>query len=197
MLLASEPEIEKILNTIKLKIKSEKVFIIAIDGKSGSGKSTFAKILTKYLFAQIIEGDDFYSGGVKIRKDSVQNRINDCIDWKTQRKVLESLKKNKKATWYAFDWEAFDGSLCQEMTTINANQIVILEGVYSSRKELLDLIDYKILIDTSKEFRLKRLIHREGKIGEWEKQWHEAEDYYFNNHILSLSDFDLIINNDV
>jgi uridine kinase len=183
-------------NLIRSKINSDEIFIIAIDGESGSGKSTFATALSEYLSAAIIEGDDFYTGGIKIRKDSVQNRINDCIDWKIQREVLESLKSKKQASWFRFDWQAFDGSYSKKRTTLLANQIVILEGVYSTREELLNLIDYTILMHTSKEIRLNRLIKREGQIGAWEKKWHEAEDYYFDNHILSLFEFDLIINND-
>lgn len=72
-------------------------FIVAIDGRSGVGKSTIARALAERLDACVIEGDDFYAGGVDLRTDSPASRAVACIDWVRQRAVLESLLSGKLA----------------------------------------------------------------------------------------------------
>lgn len=41
-------------------------FIVAIDGRSGVGKSTMARVLAERFDAWVIEGDDFYAGGIAL-----------------------------------------------------------------------------------------------------------------------------------
>jgi uridine kinase len=78
-------------------------FIVAIDGRSGVGKSTMARALAKRLDACVIAGDDFYAGGIALRSDSAASRAAACIDWTRQRSVLESLAADRAAQWRAFD----------------------------------------------------------------------------------------------
>lgn len=169
--------------------------IVAIDGRSGTGKSTLAEALAKRLPAAVIEGDDFYSGGTGIKGDPPQARAARCIDWQAQRRVLSVLRQGHPARYHAFDWDAFDGSTCPGATTIAPAPIIILEGVYAARPELRDLIDLSILVRVPDALRLARLTAREGAPGPWELQWHEAEDWYFA-HSVPLSAFDLVLDLD-
>lgn len=59
--------------------------------------------------------------------------------------------------------------------------IVILEGVYSARPELHDVLDILVLLDTPPEQRRRQLVEREGDHhrAEWEARWSAAEDHYF------------------
>lgn len=154
-------------------------FIIAIDGRSGSGKTTLAHQLAAQLEAQVIEGDDFFAGGTTVRTDDAASRAEACIDWRRIRSVLASLKAGQSAAWRPFDWEAFDGRLAEAPRAALPARFVILEGVYSSRPELADLVDFHILVDVSAETRTQRLLKREGQLGPWERQWHAAEEHYF------------------
>ncbi len=83
--------------------------VLAIDGRSGVGKSTLAEWLAEELSASLIEGDDFYAGGTEILGDPPASRAARCIDWQTQRRVLSALREGKTASYQAFDWDAFDG----------------------------------------------------------------------------------------
>ncbi len=49
-------------------------YVIAIDGRSGAGKSTLAARLAKVLDALVIDGDSFFHGGVKLRRDTPEER---------------------------------------------------------------------------------------------------------------------------
>lgn len=167
-------------------------FIVAIDGRSGVGKSTLAKVLTERLDTCVIEGDDFYAGGIELRTDRPASRAAACIDWTRQRSVLEALRAGREARWRAFDWEAFDGRLYDEPTEIRPRPVVILEGSYAARPELADLLDLRVALVVPDEVRFARLAAREGAIGPWERQWHEAEEFYFEA-VMPTAKFDMVV----
>ncbi|MDP3195735.1 uridine kinase [Tabrizicola sp.] len=169
--------------------------IVAIDGRSGTGKSTLAEALAKRLPAVVIEGDDFYAGGIGLAGDPPHARAARCIDWQAQRPVLSALRQGQPARYHAFDWDAFDGSLSRIATEIAPAPIVILEGVYAARPELRDLFDLCILVRVPDALRQARLIAREGALGPWELQWHEAEEWYFAD-TAPVAAFDLMLDLD-
>lgn len=170
-------------------------YIIAIDGRSGVGKSTLAKQLAGLLDASILEGDDFYSGGIEVRNDGPQERASNCIDLKQINDLLIQLRRNEVASYRAFDWDSFDGTFSSLTTLVKPVSLLLIEGVYTGSLILRDLIDIRILLRTSDEERTRRLINREGTLGPWEVQWHEAEQYYFQN-VAQSEIFDVIIDDD-
>jgi uridine kinase len=167
-------------------------FVVAIDGRSGVGKSTLARALAERLDACVIDGDEFYVGGIELRMDSLASRAAACIDWTRQRSVLEALAAGRTAHWRAFDWDAFDGRLCGDPKTLEPRPVVILEGVYAARPELADLLDLRVVLVAPGEVRLARLAAREGTIGSWERQWHEAEEFYFDA-VMPIASFDVVV----
>ena len=171
---------------------SPKPLIVGLDGRSGVGKSTLARVLADSLHTAVIEGDDFYAGGTELRADTAESRAKACIDWTRQRAVLEAFAGGRVAVWRSFDWDAFDGRLRDEPSMLEPRPIVILEGVYSARPELADLLDLCVVLTAPDEVRIARLAAREGAIGPWETQWHDAEEYYFE-HIMPLSRFDVVM----
>lgn len=167
-------------------------FVIAIDGRSGAGKSTLAEALAERLGALILSGDDFFAGGVEVRTDTPDELAEACIDWRNLRQVLTDLLSSGEASYRPFDWDAFDGSKRQEPVRVDLRQVVIVEGVYSARPELRDLLDMLVLVDIPDDLRMVRLLQREGEIGPWDCQWHRAEDWYFANKV-GRPDFDIIV----
>lgn len=167
---------------------------VALDGRSGVGKSTLAQQLAQATAATLIDGDSFFAGGTKVRMDSPEQRARDCIDWRRQRTVLESLRAGRSASYRAFDWERFDGSLQTELTVVEPEPsgVVIVEGVYSARPELCDLLHWRMLLRVPDDVRMKRLLAREQSLTQWERQWHEAEEWYFAN-AAPPAGFDLIV----
>jgi len=189
-------EVETLAALIRARaVRLARPCLVAMDGRSGSGKSTLAARLGGMLGASVVDGDGFFAGGIEVRHDSARARACDCIDWRRQRPVLETLRAGSTARYFAFDWEAFDGRLERQPTVVEARPVVIVEGVYAARPELADLYDLLVLVCVTERTRHRRLVAREGSIGPWEAQWHEAEEWYFGE-AAPPARFDVIVEGD-
>jgi uridine kinase len=178
--------------------------IVALDGRSGAGKSTLAaSVVDGVALAgsppgrmSVIDGDDFYAGGSGAFWDrmSAAEKVAHVIDWRRQHEVLGRLREGRAATWHPFDWEAFDGRRSDTALRCPPSAVVLLEGAYSARPELADVLDLTILLDTPEPVRRERLIAREGEAyrDEWTARWHEAEELFFGS-IRPPSSFDLVV----
>lgn len=184
--------------------------VIAIDGRSGAGKSTLTaavsrELCTEGIIAQVtvIEGDDFYAGGSAetwISRTAAENASR-VIDWRRQRNALEQILRDGVTEWYPFDWDAetWDsdvGPLKHSKVSARTSALIILEGVYSCRPELQDLLDLKVLLVAPEDVRVRQLIEREGDSDQdgWVARWAASEDHYFR-HIMPRQRFDLIVQN--
>lgn len=179
------------LDLMEYAAEDGRPLLVGIDGRSGAGKSTFAAALAEAISGQIVEGDAFFAGGVNLRYDTPEQRADACIDRPKLRSVLEALQAGRAATYREFDWDAFDGSLSPKLTTVASGQVIVVEGVYSCHPDIADLLGVKIKLQIPDDLRERRLIEREGSIGPWERQWHEAEEWYFSRLAIDLH-FDLI-----
>jgi uridine kinase len=168
--------------------------VVGIDGRSGGGKSTLAAGVAARLPAEhgrtvaVIEGDQFYAGGSSATWDArtAEEKAGVVIDWRRQRAVLEALLADGVAEWRPFDWEADDWDADEVPLLAAASRaatadVIVLEGAYSCRPELHDLLDLLVLLDPPTDRRRQQLLDREGERyrADWEGRWAEAEDHYF------------------
>lgn len=184
---------------------------VGIDGRSGTGKSTIAGDVAAVLAPDpapgesapvlVIDGDDFYAGGSADTWDrwSPAQKAERVIDWRRQRQVLESLRQHGSAAWHPFDWDApdFDAEsppFSTVPTCVQVRPVVILEGAYSCRPELRDLLELTVLLQAPDEVRRRRLRTREGEDDDvdWSARWTQAEEHYFT-HVMPPGNFDLVL----
>lgn len=181
--------------------------VVGIDGRSGGGKSTLAAGLAARLPAEhgrtvaVIEGDEFYAGGSAATWDArtAEEKAGLVIDWRRQRVVLEALLADGAAEWRPFDWEADDWDadevplLAATSNTATAD-VIVLEGAYSCRPELHDLLNLLVLLDPPADVRRQQLLDREGDEhrADWEARWSEAEDHYFGT-VMPPARFHLVL----
>lgn len=176
---------------------------VGLDGRSGTGKSTAAAALVRRLgsVATVIDGDDFYAGGSAATWDgrTTAQKVAQVIDWHRQRVVLQDLHERGAAVWHPFDWESPDWDSDQSPLSIEpihavATPVVVLEGAYSCRPELHDLLDLRVLLEVSSDIRRRRLLEREGEEyrTDWESRWSAAEDHYFGT-VMPAHRFDLVV----
>lgn len=190
------PEAQVATQRILELTKKTSPIVIAVDGRSGTGKSTLSAWIALHVGATLIDQDDFYAGGDidMWRHLTPREKAHRVIDWRRVRtEALLPLRSGVQAHWHPFDWEAMEG-LASKPITAQPSRIVILDGAYSSRPELGDLIDLSILVTLPDAVRRERLQKREGEgfISEWFSIWDEAEEYYFGT-VRPSDTFDLVI----
>ena len=164
--------------------------LVAIDGRSGAGKSTLARQLADAFKTAVIPADDFFAAHVTDAgwdARTTAERASDCLDWRRlRREALEPLKAGRPAAWRALDFARgprADGShgLQETATTRASAPVVLVDGAYSSRPELADLIDLTVLVEAPDELRAMRLAAREEPafLAAWRARWGSAEEHYF------------------
>ena len=163
--------LQKLLN--KTESKVGKTLFIAVDGHGGSGKTTLAKWLSEKLGAEIIHTDDFAGW------DNPLNWYPNVIE-----QVFEPISKDAKTLSYqpASWWENHHPDPVKDQSVTD---VMILEGVSSSRSEFRDYISLSIFVDTPKDICLERGVNRDTGTGKsieeltkmWE-EWFAEEDVY-------------------
>ena len=112
------------------------------------------------------------------------------IDWRRLRiEALEPLVRGEAVSYRPYDWEAHDGRLAGPKP-MPASDLVIVDGVYSARPELADLVDLAVLVEADEAVRGNRLAGREADEPEWVAFWERAERHYFR-FVRPPSSFDL------
>jgi uridine kinase len=187
------------------RARTERPFVVAIDGRSGSGKSTVASMAAEATGAAVIPCDDFFAASVPGSGWDARTpaeRASDALDWRRLRsEALEPLRAGRRARWRPFDFAAGprpDGSygLQDSATERLPKPVIVVDGAYSTRPELVDLVDFAVLVEAPVALRLRRLTAREdpGFLEQWRGRWEPAEEHYFTR-VRPPSAFDLVLQN--
>jgi uridine kinase len=181
---------------LRLSERRKRPLLVALDGRSGTGKSSLADDLANLFDALVIRGDDFYSGGTheEWAQRTPEQKADQCVDWRRlRREVLEPLLAGRTARWRTHNWVTGRG-LSDETSEEAPTRVIILDGAYSARPELSDLIDISVLVRADDQTRRSRLRGREGEsaMEGWHPVWDEAETYYFTR-VMKPADFDLVV----
>ena len=155
--------------------------LIGVDGQGGSGKSTLAREVVRRLgcSAVVVEGDDFYREMPDEERVvlTAEQGFEQYFDWRRlRREVLESVARADDVLRYQrYNW---DRATMGEWVELPMPGVVIVEGVYTLRPQLRDLVDVKVYVNASKEVRTQRQIDRGQDSNEWIRRWIAAEDFY-------------------
>jgi uridine kinase len=118
--------------------------LIAVDGRSGSGKTWLADRLARPLDAPVIHLDDLYPGW-----DGLTKAADALAEW-----VIGPLSRQQPARWRRFDWETMSYA---EWHTTEAADVVVLEGCGSIRSALAGAYAARIWVDAPAAARRQRL----------------------------------------
>jgi uridine kinase len=156
---------------------ADKAPVILIDGKTGSGKTEFAKDLQNELFRtleqapRLISMDDLYPGWGGLNEGALY----------LLRQILIPLSKNQTAYWNRYDWSA--GSREQTLTSFEGGTPLIIEGCGAISGASNELADYSIWLSAPKDVRRERFSSRDGgAFDEYFEKWSEQEDEFYKTH---------------
>ena len=154
--------------------------IVGIDGAGGAGKSTLASGISDAFTGRvsIVRCDDFYRplSGAQYSRLTPEEAYENYFDWRRLRdEAVMPLRGGKRPRYQRYDWST---DRLAEWIDIELREIVLVEGVFSTRPELRPLIDVAIFIETPREERLRRMLARPQDSTSWMDPWMASEDWY-------------------
>ncbi len=153
--------------------------IVAVDGRGGSGKSTFAQLLADgWPGAQVVEIDDFYLPSANRPEKPGPGDNFDRTRLREQ--VMAPFKRGVAGRYQRYDWGV---DALAEWHEVPPTGILIVEGVYSTSEPLRDLSTYRVWVDSPYEVRLARGIARDSEAmrDTWVNSWMPVEDQYVDS----------------
>jgi uridine kinase len=162
------------------KRDGERLFV-AIDGGAGAGKSMLARGIQDQLGSvSVLRTDDFFRPLIEhpIASLPAEKLYELYFPWERMcDEALIPLHRGETAKFQRYDWSA-DRLL--DWVSVEPAEIVLVEGVYSSRPELRPMLDAIIVVDAPRNERLRRVLARDPNSGDWLTPWMSAEDWYLN-----------------
>jgi pantothenate kinase len=153
--------------------------IILIDGRAGSGKSTFARLLQDQVFQEtrqspkIIHMDDLYPGWEGLTRGSLY----------MVEQILKPLNQSAKAQWQRWDWTnnvrggTDPGNGWREF---DGQNLLIVEGCGAVTAQSAELADLTIWIEAPRQARRERFEARDrGVFSNFWASWSAQEDEFY------------------
>ncbi len=141
------------------------VRLVALDGRSGSGKTWLAAQLAAPIGAPVIQMEDLYPGW-----DGLAATAEVLADW-----VTGPLGRGQPARWRRFDWDTMSYA---EWHTTGPADVIILEGCGSIRTGLASVYAARIWVEAPAAARHQRLRARPdwAAYAPHAEQWANDED---------------------
>lgn len=182
-----------LLNAIDTLIRSytdnQKPFIVAIDGRCGSGKTSLAKDLSEIYDCNVFHMDDFYLPFDMRTKERLERPGGNVHYERFNDEVLVPLLRRDQVTYIPYQCYTVNYG---EPTIINPKSINIVEGSYSLHPSLSQLYDCKVFLTIKEQVQIQRIRKRSGeeKLIQFLNKWIPLENRYFTElNIQSISDW--------
>ncbi|MFC7403406.1 chorismate-binding protein [Citricoccus sp. GCM10030269] len=144
--------------------------VLAIDGRSGAGKTSLAletaALLRPHLTVAVFHLDSIYPGW---------DGLTACFPAYHQ-DVVEPLSAGRTAHWRRWDWTTATPG---ELSHTDPADVVILEGVGAGNRQARPLVDAVAWVQMDDAERKRRALHRDGEVfaAHWDR-WAAQEEAY-------------------
>ncbi|CAF0938138.1 unnamed protein product [Didymodactylos carnosus] len=148
--------------------ETKEAFVIGICGGSASGKTTVAKRIVEKLnvpWVSLLSMDSFY----KVLSDEQHQQANennynfdhpDAFDFNRLLETLKNLKNGKQVEIPLYNFQTHSRE--NYTKTLYGANVVIFEGIMAfASKEIRELLDMKVFVDTDADIRLARRLERD------------------------------------
>ena len=159
-------------------------FIVGIDGKGASGKSTLAEKLRAAMPGAALVCMDYFCYPPSGRKDEWWGPGVEGFgfDWKRLRdQVLVPYSQGRADIEYdSLNWDTFK----LEKKSLPKTPFLIVEGMTALRRELREFYGFTIWVDSDDKKRLERVKKRDGAemLPHWEREFIPLGEAYVEDH---------------
>lgn len=175
-------------------IKGDKPVLIGIDGKCGSGKSEFAKLIEKLFSCNVVHMDDFYLPPEKRRADWFEISGGNIDFGRFRKEVLLPVQAGDMIYYRPYDCQK---GFTEKELPLPPRRLTVVEGSYSHHPDLRAEYDFKIFLHCMKQTQNSRLLKREGDdYPVLLERWIPMEERYFAQYRIAENS-DLIVETDL
>lgn len=162
----------------KLEALPEGNHTIAIDGRSASGKTTFANYLAERLKTAVVHMDDFFLPRELRTAQRLAQPGGNVHYERFLKEVVPNLNQGIPFSYQKFDCSKMElGAVCD----LQPSRFTIVEGAYSCHPLLGDYMSLRVFIDVDAMEQQKRIERRNGleKLAVFRDKWIPMEEAYF------------------
>ena len=161
--------------------RGARVRVVAVEGRSGSGKSTVAGHLRAALEARgepvhVLAMEDFYPGWDGLAR----------APYLLRSQVLDPLRRGEPAAWHPYDWErgAFAPEWIRLPEEVAAGGTLVVEGCGSGAAGVRDLVDALVWVAVPGAERARRLDTRwdAAVYAPHRDRWARQEEAFYAEH---------------
>lgn len=159
-------------------LEERELVILAIDGHSGAGKSTFAKLLNSMYDSSLFHMDDYFLRPEQKTEERIKE-IGGNIDYERfNEEIMKGIKSQEDFSYQLYDCQKLE---LDEVKNVSAKKLNIIEGCYSLHPTLIDNYDLKIFFETDYDDQINRIRERNGEfmLDKFINEWIPKENEYF------------------
>lgn len=169
-----------LITKIRQMLKEKDKIVIALDGKSGSGKSMAAYLLSLIFDASVVHMDDFFLPVEKRTRERYAEPGGNVHFERFRDEVARYIKKNEDFSFRRFDCAIMDYGAKVE---VEAKPVMIVEGVYSQHIEYRSIYDLKVFFNIDSQTQREIIYERNGEqmYNMFVDAWIPMEEKYFEH----------------
>ncbi len=165
------------LVTIIAEQSYRKKIIIALEGRSGSGKTWFADSLEETLNASLVRMDDFFLPTKLRTEERLSEPGGNFHVERFSEEVIPNLRSNKVFTYRKFNCVFMDYT---SDIRVYPSNLILVDGVYSTHPKLGKYYDFSVFFDVDSEEQIFRIRKRNGQdmLRKFQEEWIPMEEKY-------------------
>lgn len=171
--------VEKIPSQVWIRWEASHPFLIAIDGRCASGKTTLAAQIQEKTNWPVVHMDHFFLRPEQ-RTPQRLSQAGGNVDWERFLDVvLLPLRQGKKVSYLPYDCQLRQ---LTDPVHIPCSPVVLIEGAYCCHPNLWDFYDLHIFLSVDPAEQLARIKRRNGAaaLPAFRDQWIPLEEQYFH-----------------
>ena len=157
----------------------DKPYVVAIDGMSGSGKSTFASLLHKvFPESNLFHMDDYF---LKPSQRTLErlSEVGGNVDYERfYNEIICHLKDENGLSYRKYDCCT---QTLGDIESVGYQPLIIIEGSYSHHPFFGDAYDLRVFLDVTSKEQVERILKRNGEfmLNRFISEWIRKENAYF------------------